>query len=121
MLPHSVPEHLFDHALHDATGNIFTHRIVDTTSVQDQSRMETVILCLTDQVVRIDSNAMSSDQTGLERQEIPFRPAAASTSFVSIPIRWKIFDNSFIKAMLMSRWEFSITLAASATLILETG
>ena len=36
--------------------------------------METVILCLTDQVVRIDSNAMSSDQTGLERQEIPFRP-----------------------------------------------
>ena len=120
MLPHSVPEHLFDHALHDATGNIFTHRIVDTTSVQDQSRMETVILCLTDQVVRIDSNAMSSDQTGLERQEIPFRPGCRQ-HFVRINTdQMEIFDNSFIKAMLMSRWEFSITLQ-SATLILETG
>jgi hypothetical protein len=34
-----------------------------------------------------------------------------------MPMRVKIFDNSFTKAMLMSRCEFSITFAASATLI----
>ena len=58
---------------------------------------------------------------GLKGRKFHFVPAAASTSFVSIPIRWKIFDSSFIKAILISRWEFSITLAASATLILDTG
>ena len=36
--------------------------------------METVILSLTDQIVRINPYAMPSDQTGLERQEVPFRP-----------------------------------------------
>lgn len=43
--------------------------------------------------------------------------AASSTSVVSIPIRVKIFESSLTKAMLMSRCEFSMTLAASATLI----
>jgi hypothetical protein len=41
----------------------------------------------------------------------------ASTALVSIPILLKMMDSSFIKAILMSRCEFSITLAASATLI----
>lgn len=36
---------------------------------------------------------------------------------MSMPIRVNIFDNSLTKAMLISRCEFSITLAASATLI----
>lgn len=36
---------------------------------------------------------------------------------VSMPMRVKIFDSSLTKAMFMSRWEFSITLAASATFI----
>jgi hypothetical protein len=40
------------------------------------------------------------------------------TAWVSIPIRLNILANSFTNAMLMSRCEFSITLAASATLML---
>ena len=43
--------------------------------------------------------------------------AASSTSLVSIPIALNIFANSFIKAMFTSRWEFSIILLASATLM----
>ena len=35
-----------------------------------------------------------------------------------MPIRWKISDSSFISAMLRSRCVFSITFAASATLML---
>ena len=44
-------------------------------------------------------------------------PAASRTSRVSIPIRVKILESSFTNAMLMSRWLFSITFAASATFI----
>ena len=44
-------------------------------------------------------------------------PAASSTSSVSMPILWKMSDSSFISAMLRSRCVFSITFAASATLI----
>lgn len=36
---------------------------------------------------------------------------------MSMPIRVKILESSLTKAMLMSRCEFSMTLAASATLI----
>ena len=43
--------------------------------------------------------------------------AAASTSPVSMSSIAKIADSSFMKAMLRSRCEFSITFAASATLI----
>ena len=43
--------------------------------------------------------------------------AAASTSAVSMPSTWQIAESSFISAMLRSRWVFSMTLAASATLI----
>ena len=46
-------------------------------------------------------------------------PAASSTSIVSMPMRWKISASSFISAMLRSRCVFSMTLAASATLMLE--
>ena len=44
--------------------------------------------------------------------------AASITSCVSISIALKILANSFIKAILTSRWEFSIIFDASATLIL---
>ena len=46
-------------------------------------------------------------------------PAASSTSSVSMPILWKMSDSSFMSAMLRSRCVFSMTLAASATLMLE--
>ncbi len=44
-------------------------------------------------------------------------PAAASTSDVWMPTRSKMIASSFISAMLMSRCVFSMTFAASATLI----
>ena len=44
-------------------------------------------------------------------------PAAASTSQIEMSSFEKILVISFMKAMLMSRWAFSITLAASAVLI----
>ncbi len=46
-------------------------------------------------------------------------PAASRTSRVSMPMRSKMSESSFISAMFRSRWVFSMTLAASATLMLE--
>ena len=46
-------------------------------------------------------------------------PAASSTSSVSMPRRLKISASSLISAMLTSRCVFSITLAASATRMLD--
>ena len=48
-------------------------------------------------------------------------PAACSTSSVSRPMRLKISASSLISAMLTSRCVFSMTLAASATRMLEAG
>ena len=45
--------------------------------------------------------------------------AASITALVSMSKILKILAISFIKAILTSRWAFSITLAASATLIDE--
>lgn len=52
---------------------------------------------------------------GLKGRKFHLVPAAASTSWVSMSRRWKMSANSFIMAMLTSRWVFSITFAASAT------
>ena len=66
------------------------------------------------QVIWIDPDAVPTNKARLKRQEIPFRPCGReSTSPVSISSAWKISDNSFMKAMLHSRWVFSITFAAS--------
>jgi hypothetical protein len=58
-----------------------------------------------------------ADQPGRERQEVPL----GARRFEHVPdgnIHFeKICAISFMKAMLMSRWAFSITLAASAALI----
>ena len=43
--------------------------------------------------------------------------AASSTSWIEMPRRPKIIETSLMKAMLMSRCAFSITLAASAALM----
>ncbi len=55
---------------------------------------------------------------GLNFRKFHFVPAASSTSEVSRPILSKMMDSSFISAMFRSRWVFSITLAASAVLML---
>jgi len=54
---------------------------------------------------------------GLNGRKFHLVEAASSTSSVSIPIRLNIRASSLTNAMLMSRCEFSITLAASATLM----
>ena len=55
---------------------------------------------------------------GLKLRKFHFVPAAASTSAVRMPMRSKMIASSFISAMLRSRCVFSMTLAASATLML---
>ena len=55
---------------------------------------------------------------GLKLRKFHFVAAAAKTSLVSIPINLNIFANSLTNAIFKSRWEFSITFAASATFIL---
>ena len=54
---------------------------------------------------------------GLKGKKFHLVPAASKTACVSISNKLKIFANSFTKAILISRCEFSITLAASATFI----
>ena len=56
---------------------------------------------------------------GLNFRKFHLVPAAVSTSVVSMPILSKMIASSFISAMLRSRWVFSMTLAASAVLMLE--
>ena len=70
------------------------------------------------QVVRIHADAVAADQAGLEWQEVPLRPAAASTSWCRCPSPRRSSPGSLIGAMLTSRWVFSMTFAASATLML---
>ena len=64
---------------------------------------------------------VTTHQTRAERQEIPLGAGGLQDSRVSMPIRSKMIASSFINAMLRSRWVFSITLAASATLIEDAG
>ena len=54
---------------------------------------------------------------GLKGRKFHLVPAASKTALVSISNILKIFASSFTKAILISRCEFSITLAASATLM----
>ena len=69
----------------------------------------------------IDSLTVAITQDpGVSQLELASRVrAAANTSWVEKPMRSKIIVTSLMKAMLMSRCEFSITLAASAALMLR--
>ena len=70
------------------------------------------------QVVGIDADAVPADQSRGERQEIPFGCRRRQhVTGVDAECGGRSRDSSFMKAMLRSRWVFSITLAASATLI----
>ena len=55
---------------------------------------------------------------GLNFRKFHFVPAASSTSVVSMPILSKMMASSFMRAMFRSRCVFSITLHASAALML---
>jgi hypothetical protein len=72
------------------------------------------------QVVRVDADAVAADQARAERQEVPLGAGGFEhVASVSMPRRLKISASSLIRAMLRSRWVFSMTLAASATLMLD--
>jgi hypothetical protein len=79
--------------------------------------MVAYFLCLLSQIKGIDSNAMPPTKPGLNGRKFHFVPAASKTSLVSIFTGFKILLNLLKKAILMSRWEFSITLEASTNLI----
>ena len=70
------------------------------------------------EIVGIHANAMTTHQPGFEFQKIPFGSGGFQyRRGINIPSRLKIFASSLTKAILISRCEFSITLAASATLM----
>jgi len=54
---------------------------------------------------------------GVNGKKFHFVPAASKTSYVLIPILLNRIESSFINAMFTSLCVFSITFAASATLI----
>ena len=70
------------------------------------------------QIVRVYTDAVSSDQTGKNSQKLHFAPAASSTSFMSIPILWKMIDSSFMKVILIYPLGVLHGLCSSVTFIL---
>jgi len=67
-LPHALLHKQFDALLR----NTFGHVVIDAPAGQNYFRVITVTLGLKRKIKGIDSNAMPSDQAGLEVQEIPF-------------------------------------------------
>src|SRR5690606_34379493 len=106
------------HQLHHRIGNEISHAVIDAAAGEDDFRVITDLLSFVGKVIRIDADAVAAYQTGAERQEIPFGTGGFE-HFQCIDIRrLKISASSLMRAMLISRCVFSITLAASATLIL---
>jgi hypothetical protein len=75
------------------------------------------LLRLGGEVIGIDADAVAADQAGIEAQEIPLGAGRRQDFAGADADEIADLEISFIRAMLMSRWVFSITLAASATLI----
>lgn len=60
-------EHQFD----GLVGNIFAHAVVHAASGEDDLGVIAVALCALRKIVWVDSDAVSTDQSRLERQEVP--------------------------------------------------
>ena len=104
--------------LHRLLGDVLAHAVVDAPAGEDHLRVVAELVGLVRQVVRIDADAVAADEARAERQEVPLGARGLQHLRVSMPILWKISASSFISAMLRSRCVFSMTLAASATLML---
>lgn len=65
------PEALADHALDNTLGDMRSHVVVEPTAGQNDLGMIADLLGFLCEVVRIDADAMTADQTGLERQKVP--------------------------------------------------
>ena len=60
-----------DHQLDDVVGDMLAHGVVDAAAGQQDVGVIPRRLCLLDQVIRIDADAVAADQAGSERQEVP--------------------------------------------------
>ena len=100
-----------DGHLRHMSGHVVVHR----PACQNHLRMMPQLPCLVHQIIRIHGNASSPPtRPGVYLWKFHFVPAASRTSFVFSPILWNMRESSFMRAILISRWMFSITFAASA-------
>jgi hypothetical protein len=97
------------------------HAVVDAAAGQDDLGVVADFLRLVGEVVRVDADAVAADQAGAEGQEVPLGAGGLQHLQGVDASRLKMRASSFIRAMLRSRWVFSITLAASATRMLLAG
>jgi hypothetical protein len=97
------------------------HFVVGAAACQNNLGMVAGLLGPISQVIRIDADAVATDNPGLKGKEIPFGSCCrerVATAAARVDIEClKLSDSSFMNAMLRSRWVFSITFAASATWI----
>ena len=76
----------------------------------------THLLRLVGKVIGVNADAVAADEARPKREKFHFVCAASRTLSVSMPNLLEA-ESSFTRAMFTSRWVFSMTLAASATLI----
>ena len=94
-------------------GDPRAHPVVGLAAGKDHLRVVAEPLGQMAEVIRIDPDAVAADQPGLEGEEVPLGPRRVEHVPHRHPdLREKICATSFMKAMLMSRWAFSIALAA---------
>ena len=61
-----------EHELDDLAGNVRAHAIVDAAAGKNDFRVAADFLGLVGQVVGVDADAVATDETGAEREEVPF-------------------------------------------------
>ena len=104
-------------ALVKRVGDPAAHAVVGPAAGEDDLRVMARALGEMAEVIGIDPDAVAADQPRLEAEKIPLGPRRREHVPDGYADPEKICATSFMKAMLMSRWAFSIALAASAALI----
>jgi len=93
--------------------------IVQAPACQDHLGVVTDLLGFVGEIVGIDTDAVTADEAGSERQKIPFRSRRIQYFFridsQAVEYQCQLVDQRDIDIALV----FSMTLAASATLMLE--
>src|SRR5690606_2272858 len=64
---------LFDHGFYHLRSYILTHGIIKTSSGKDNFGMIAVLLRLLCQIIRVHADTMTTYQSRLKRQKVPFR------------------------------------------------
>ncbi len=60
-----------DHLLDGLLGKVFTHAVIDAPASEDDVWVMALLLGLVREVVGVDADAVTADQPGAERQEVP--------------------------------------------------